>query len=71
MKICTQKDRSLKLRSNFLHTCKPLGTIIQFIIFYKPAHLNLTCSPLKNSFRVSSLSSVDSLEALLLRSSHR
>ncbi len=31
--ICRQKDRSLKLRSNFLSKCKPLGTIIKFILF--------------------------------------
>lgn len=38
--ICTQKDRSLKLRSNFLSSCKPLGTTIQFILFYKCSHFN-------------------------------
>lgn len=35
-----QKDRSLKLRSNFLSKCKPLGTIIQFILFNKCSHFN-------------------------------
>ena len=38
--IYTQKDRSLKLRSNFLPKCKPLGTIIKFILFYKCSHFN-------------------------------
>ena len=38
--IFTQKDRSLKLRSYFLSQCKPLGTIIQFILFYKCSHFN-------------------------------
>ena len=35
-----QKDRSLKLRSNFLSKCKPLGTIIKFILFNKCSHFN-------------------------------
>ena len=34
------KDRSLKLRSNFLSKCKPLGTIIQFILFNKYSHFS-------------------------------
>ena len=38
------KDRSLKLRSNFLSKCKSLGTIIQFILFYKCYHFNLSYS---------------------------
>ena len=40
IKICTQKDRSFKLRSNFLSSCKVLGTIFQFILFYKCSHFN-------------------------------
>ncbi len=35
-----KKDRSLKLRSSFLFKCKPLGRIIQFILFNKCSHFN-------------------------------
>ena len=35
-----KKTITLKLRSNFLSKCKPLGTIIQFILFYKCSHFN-------------------------------
>lgn len=32
---CPQKDRSLKLQSNFLSQCKPLGTIILSIFYFR------------------------------------
>lgn len=53
-----KKDRSLKIRSNFLSSCKPLGTIIQFILFNK-------CSHFSPSYSFPSSISVDFTELLI------